>query len=179
MWKKRIDGLIQSSEDFYKDGILFEPCENGKCNVDQRSFKGYFIREMAATAELAPFTHDLIVAKIAKSAQAAVKTCTGGKSGNKCGLRWTTGVNDGSTGVGESMSALEVVQSNLVDKVPGWVSARKGTGTSVGDVNAGLDQPEDEHKYSNPITTADRAGAGILTALVLIGVVGGVASMII
>lgn len=179
MWKTRINGLLKSSESFYKDGVLFEVCENGKCNVDQRSFKGYFIREMAATAELAPFTHDTITKKIAASAQAAIKSCTGGKSGNKCGLKWTTGSNDGSTGVGESMSALEVVQSNLVDKVPGWVSARKGTGDSEGNVNAGMGTSADAGLYSDPITTADRAGAGILTALVLIGVVGGVASMVI
>jgi len=170
---------MKSSEDFYKDGVLFEVCENGKCNVDQRSFKAYFLREMAATAELAPFTHDTLRTKIAAAASAAVKSCTGGKSGNKCGLKWTTGINDGSTGVGESMSALEAVQSNLVDKARGWVSARKGTGASEGDVNAGMGTSADAGLYSNPITTADRAGAGILTALVLIGVVGGVASMIL
>ena len=170
---------MKSSEDFYKDGVLFEVCENGKCNVDQQSFKAYFLREMAATAELAPFTHDNITAKVAVAAAAAAKTCTGGKSGNQCGLKWTTGVNDGIMGVGQSMSALEAVQSLLVDKVRGWVSARKGTGTSEGDVNAGAGVSDDEPYENDPITTADRAGAGILTALVLIGVVGGVASMVI
>ncbi|KAH8600964.1 glycoside hydrolase family 76 protein [Bisporella sp. PMI_857] len=180
IWKTRINGLLDSSESFYNNGVLFEGCELGTCNVDQQSFKAYFTREMAATAELAPFSHDVIMTKISVSAMAAVKTCTAGTTGNKCGLKWTTGVNDAILGVGESMSALEIVQSNLVDKAPGWVSARKGTGNSAGDVNAGLNgDAELESLYTQPATTGDKAGAGILTALILIGVVGGTTVMVI
>ena len=171
---------MTSSEDFYNNGVLQEACEAGKCNVDQRSFKGYFIREMAATAQLVPAVHDTIMAKIATSAEAAVKTCTGGTSGNKCGLKWTTGVNDGSMGVGESMNALEAVQSNLANLAPAFVSDVAGTGSSAGNPDAGLDNNADlEKKFLKPVTTADRAGAGILTALVVMGVVGGTAVMCI
>ena len=87
--------------------------------------------------------------------------------------------NDGSIGVGEQMAALEVVQALLVDEVPGWVSDVKGTGTSVGDVNQGTGSTASSRlTNSRTVTTADRAGAGILTALVLIGVVGGSVTMI-
>ena len=163
---------------FFNDGIMYEPCESGKCNVDQRSFKAYFARWLVATAELAPFTYELIMPKLASSANAAVKTCTAGTTGNKCGLRWNTGTNDGSIGVGEQMAVLEVLQSNLVDTIPGWVSDVKGTGSSVGDPNAGSRSTSNARLSPSAATTADRIGAGFLTAIVLIGVVGGSVVMI-
>jgi len=127
---------------------------------------------MAATAELAPFSHDSIISLLKTSAAAAIKSCTGGTAGTKCGLKWTTGTHDGSVGVGEQMAVLEAVQSHLVDTVPGWVSAVKGTGTSQGDVNAGTDDSSNPLTIK-PATTGDKVGAGFLTALILIGVVGG------
>ena len=159
---------------------MYEGCEaSGKCDVDQRSFKAYLSRWLAATAELAPFTHEPIVAKLSTSAQSAIKTCTAGTTGTQCGLRWSTGTNDGSLGVGEQMAALEVVQSNLVDKSPGWASAVKGTGTSEGNVNAGgSNKTKTDGLVIGETTTADRAGAGILTALVVLGVIGVSAIMI-
>jgi mannan endo-1,6-alpha-mannosidase len=159
---------------------MYEPCEaTGKCNVDQRSFKAYFSRWLAATAELAPFTYDSIMTELATSATAAVKTCTGGTSGTQCGLQWTTGTHDGSVGVGEQMAVLEVVQSNLIDQVGGWVSAVKGTGTSKGDSSAGISAGGQSPVTITPATAADKAGAGILTALVLIGLIGGSVTMIL
>lgn len=78
------------------------------------------------------------------------------------------------------MNALEVIQSNLVGSAKTWVSATKGTGTSKGDATAGSDQAHDASKIdSKPITTRDKIGAGIFTALILVGVVGGSATMII
>ena len=73
------------------------------------------------------------------------------------------------------MAVMEVVQSNLVDKTPAWKSAVKGTGTSQGDVNAGTGGSvgEEERLDGYVVKTADRVGAGILTALMLVGVVGG------
>jgi mannan endo-1,6-alpha-mannosidase len=174
-------GLLNASDAFFSNGTMYEGCENGPkgCNVDQRSFKAYFSRWLAATAELAPFTHPIIMPKLATSAAAAIKTCTAGNSGTQCGLKWGTGENDGSIGVGEQMAVLEVVQSNLVDGAPGWVSAVKGTGTSEGNANAGSGSKQSaEELIEGPITTADKVGAGILTTLVLMGVVSGSAVMI-
>jgi mannan endo-1,6-alpha-mannosidase len=161
---------------------MYEVCEGSPkgCNVDQRSFKAYFSRFLADTAVLAPFTHDIIISKLASSAAAAIKTCTGGDTGKQCGLKWTTGENDGSFGVGEEMAVLEVVQSNLIDKAPGWVSAVQGTGTSRGNPNAGGGSRQQGPGISVvTVTTADRVGAGILTALVLTSVIGGSVIMIL
>lgn len=181
IWQERVTGLLNATDAFFANGVMQEGCElTNKCNVDQRSFKAYLSRWLAATAELAPFTHDLIMKKISTSATAAINSCTAGTTGTQCGLKWTTGTNDGSLGVGEQMAMLEIVQSNLVDGAPGWVSAVKGTGSSKGDINAGTGQTADAGDMaSDPVTTADRAGAGILTALTLIGIVGGMTFMVI
>jgi len=112
--------------------------------------------------------------KLQTSAQAAAAQCSGGDDGNQCGLRWTNGATwDGSFGVGEQMSALEVIQSNLITKVAGPVTNKTG-GTSKGNPSAGTGgdtAPNGIH--TSTITTGDKAGAGFLTALILVGMVGG------
>merc|ERR1712137_654101 len=89
------------------------------------------------------------------NAAAAAQQCSAGKGG--CGLRWWRGgVNDGEVGVGEQMSALEVMQNLLVDQVSGPV------GLDTGGIS--------EH---DPITTGDKAGAAILTIVVFAVFLGG------
>jgi len=86
-------------------------CESiGTCNYDQRSFKGYLARWMAATVQLMPDSYDVIMPRIQASAVAAAAQCSGGSNGQTCGLRWTQGsVWDGSYGPGEQMSAMNVI----------------------------------------------------------------------
>lgn len=148
------------------------------CKVDQRSFKAYLSRWMAATTQIAPFTYEFIMPKLRASAIAAAKTCTGGPNGTSCGSKWTDQKWDGSQGVGEQMSALEVVQSTLVQHVDAPVTDATG-GTSVGDPAAGGSETGGDvpSGKKNDITTrdisaADRVGAGILTSLFLAGLVG-------
>jgi mannan endo-1,6-alpha-mannosidase len=147
-------------------------CEdNGKCDVDQRSFKAYLARWMAASTKVAPFTHDIIMPLLRTSAIGAASSCNAGADGNQCGLKWGIGTNDGSMGVGEQMSALEVIQSNLIDLVPGPLTNSSG-GTSKGNNAAGSNSDDNPASF-NAITGGDRAGAGILTTLVLIALFGG------
>lgn len=143
-------------------------CENnGKCDVDQRSFKAYLSRFIAYTAAVAPWTRDQLNPLMQASAQAAAKQCTGGANQTSCGLRWIdNGVNDGSFGVGEEMSAMEIIQSLLYTTKAGPVTLERG-GTSKSDPNAG-DTSTDTPITFNTISTADRAGAGILTIMVLV-----------
>ncbi|KAG9234646.1 putative mannan endo-1,6-alpha-mannosidase DFG5 [Amylocarpus encephaloides] len=179
-WEERVNGLLnQTVNTFFVDGVMKELCEGGQCNVDQRSFKAYLSRWLAATTRLAPFTAATITPLIAKSSAAALKTCTAGGGNTQCGLKWTTGSNDGSFGVGEQMAVLEITQSNLVAQTPDWVSAVKGTGNSTGNVDAGSNSATADSIINKPITTKDRVGAAFFTALVLIGVVGGSATMMI
>jgi mannan endo-1,6-alpha-mannosidase len=177
-----VDGLIGAGKKFFIKDIMHEGCETvGTCNVDQRSFKAYYSRWLAATAKLVPYTHDNITREFKASAVAAASTCSGGPTGTACGLRWTEGpVHDGSLGVGEQMAVMEIIQSNLVDAAPAWKSEVLGTGTSKGDVNAGTGMTDGDHLTGiKRITTADRVGAGILTALVLLSVIGGSTTMLL
>jgi len=171
-WRTRTAGIINGTEVFFSKevpNVMTEvACEaNKKCNVDQKSFKAYLSRWMAATTKVAPWTRELIMPKLKASAQAAAKQCSGGTDGVTCGMKWfTNGVWDGNSGVGEQMSALEVVQSQLIDYVAGPVTKRTG-GTSKGNPNAG------SHSNDNPlaldaIQTGDKVGAGFLTTIVLI-----------
>lgn len=129
---------------------------------------------MAITSQLVPFTGDFILPKLRASAVAAAQQCTGQPGGNACGRRWYQTGWDGHTGVGEEMAALSIMTANLVSKVDAPVTSSKG-GTSVGDPSAG--SSGDGNMVTNPvltenISTGDKAGAGILTALSLVLILG-------
>jgi mannan endo-1,6-alpha-mannosidase len=146
-------------------------CEWSKlCNPDQTSFKAYLSRWMAATAQLAPFVTDQVMPKLQASAAGAAQQCSGGDTGSKCGRNWNAPVWDGFTGVGEQMSALAAVQSNLIGITKKPVTADRG-GTSIGDPNAGTGKNV-EPKWET-ITTGSKTGAGILTFVVMLILVGG------
>jgi mannan endo-1,6-alpha-mannosidase len=148
-------------------------CETvNTCMVDQRSFKGYLARWMAATTQMAPFTFDQIMPKLKATAEAAAKTCTGGPKGSSCGMKWTEKKWDNTRDFGQQMAALEVIQANLVTRVAAPVTDHDG-GTSKGDPSAG-GKPEQPKPGSlmRDITTADRAGAGILTAMMMVAIGG-------
>ena len=92
-----------------------------------------------------------------------------------CGFYWTGGQFvdpsvDHTSGAGESMNVLGAVMSLLIGDAAPPVTNKTG-GISLGDEHAGAGS----NNYKNepkPITTADKAGAGILTCLLLGGVVG-------
>jgi mannan endo-1,6-alpha-mannosidase len=123
---------------------------------------------------MAPFTYDTIMPLLKTSAAAAALQCSGGSDGRTCGLKWTDGaVWDGTSGVGQQMSALEVIQSNLIAEVKAPVTNTTG-GTSVGNPNAGSNSITSSSQFNTDITTmGDRVGAGFLTTFVLIAAVGG------
>jgi mannan endo-1,6-alpha-mannosidase len=147
-------------------------CEDGgNCDPDQQSFKAYMARWWGAASKLAPYASGPILNLLQTSAQAAISTCTGGTAGNQCGLKWTTKAFDGIQGIGEMMSALEVVQSLLQPQAANTLTSQTG-GTSQGNPNAGGTQTTNQ-MVLNPITGADKAGAGILTAIALLTTFGG------
>ena len=180
-WRLRTDGLLKGTQVFFDqqqtDVMVEAACETvGTCNTDQKSFKAYLSRWMAASTKMAPFTYDTVLTKLKGSAKAAAAQCTGG-GGSLCGLKWTTnGVWDGTQGVGEQMSALEVTQGLLVPREtnPGPVTEETG-GISEGDNSAGTVSynTKSGEKVHAPIGTADRAGAGILTAVSVALISGG------
>jgi mannan endo-1,6-alpha-mannosidase len=169
-WRTRVEGLLERSKVFFTEQrIMFEAvCErNGKCDVDQRSFKAYLARWMAATTKVAPWTYDAVLPYLRSSATAAAQSCSGGNDGVTCGHKWWIDGWDGMFGVGEQMSALEVIQSNLIERVKGPLSSETG-GTSKGDPSAGHEGDKEEQVIPTGVTKADRIGAGILTAVLAI-----------
>ena len=113
---------------------------------------------------MAPIVHDTIMAVLRTSAQGAAKSCD---ADGTCGYRWTTGTYDGVTGAGQAMNAPGALLSTLVDGegVIGPVTNSTG-GTSQGKPDAGSD-PE-VVRAARPVATGDRAGAGILTVVILV-----------
>ncbi|KAL6716978.1 hypothetical protein ACLMJK_004891 [Lecanora helva] len=170
-WQTRVQGMLKGLEAFFPaqyggGNIMVEiACEpQGTCNYDQPSFKAYLSRWMAATTQIAPFTTDTIMPKLKTSAQGAAGQCSGGSNGKTCGRQWYSNKWDGKSGVGEEMSALSVIQANLISKVGPPKTAKSG-GTSKGDPSAGSggDNPVVVHDPSAnmKITAGDRAGADI------------------
>jgi len=159
--------------------VMYEvACEPlGTCNTDQQSFKAYLARWMAATTRVAPFMFDQINPYLLSTAEAVAAQCNGGDDGVTCGTKWYDGTWDGTWGAGQQMSALEAVQSTLITQVAGPLSNTTG-GSSEGDVNAGTGGDSTAVDLG-PVSTGDKAGAGILTALVLIGILGGAWWMIV
>ena len=145
------------------------------CNADQPSFKAYLSRWLAVTTQMAPFTADFIMPRLQMSAAAAAAQCIGPRTGSTCGRRWYQTGYDGTAGVGEQMSALSVLQSNLIAKVNPPVTQVQG-GTSKSNPSAGSGG-DSGTTTTNPIvtrviSTSDKAGAGVLTALTLVLVLG-------
>ncbi|KAF7115507.1 hypothetical protein CNMCM5793_002465 [Aspergillus hiratsukae] len=176
-WEDRTKRILQATEVFFvKDPamVMYErACEIvNTCQVDQRAFKGFLARWMAASTQVAPFTYDWVMPRLRASAAAAASTCTGGPDGAACGLKWTSGEWDGSQDVGLQMSALEVMQAILIDRVDPPVTDASG-GTSLGDPSGGMEQDDPRPDVlTMTITGGDRAGAGILTVMLAVLIVG-------
>lgn len=150
-------------------------CEGpNTCDTDNYSFKAYLSRWMAASTKVAPFVYNMVMPKLRASAIAAAAQCSGGNNGQMCGMKWTQGAQwDGTQGVGQQMAALEVIQSNLITGVGAPVTNSTG-GTSKGNAAAGGGSTGSNPTIpASPIQTSDRAGAGILTALVVVWIIGG------
>jgi mannan endo-1,6-alpha-mannosidase len=155
---------------FYPAGIAVEiACEletELRCTPDMLSYKGYTHRWLAVVAQIAPFTRTRILDVMRSSTAAAIRQCSGGGPpgyGRTCGFRWNKPAYDGTNGAGQEMNVLGALTSLLFVESSGPFTNTSG-GTSKGDYNAGggpgIEPPRD-------ITQADRAGAGILTTLVL------------
>jgi mannan endo-1,6-alpha-mannosidase len=180
LWKNRVQGMLtETAGVFFNETIAQEQaCETvNLCDIDQQSFKGYLIRWLAGTTQMAPFTFNTINPLLKSTATAAAKACSGspasgfnGIAGTACGFKWTVGGFDGIVGVGQQMNALSALMYTLVSRVTAPLTADTG-GTSQGDPNAGVQVTTP--RPLSPITTGDRVAAGFLTTAILFSVLGG------
>lgn len=119
-WGERTQGLLKATDSYFSPfnnatNIMFEhACETvNRCNTDMSSFKAYMSRFMWATTHMMPSTLAGVQAVLNASAVAAAKACSGGEDGTVCGQKWYVGGYDNNPGLGQQMSALEVVQGLL------------------------------------------------------------------
>ncbi|KAI3399544.1 hypothetical protein diail_6566 [Diaporthe ilicicola] len=176
IWRSRVDGLLNGLRVFFTgtgDNIMTEvACEGVHlCDNDELSFKAYLARWMAATTKWAPWTYSTIKPLLDASATAAAAQCTGGDNGRMCGHMWANngGEWDGTKGVGQQMAAMEVVLATMIHKLEAPVT------NSTGGTSSGIEHTTAHPllEITRPMTTADGAGAYILTILALILMLAG------
>ena len=97
-------------------------------------------------------------------------------------MEWNTTVWDGTYGVGQEMSALAVIQSLMLDVptedavtfTPPLTSSTGGNSTSNPSAGTGGNKPKFQPAvFTDKITAGDKAGAAILTIVVVTFVIGG------
>ncbi|KAL1981016.1 hypothetical protein VTN96DRAFT_3240 [Rasamsonia emersonii] len=189
-WKDRLDGLLKPTYSTFfpaqygGDTMSEVSCEPvNTCDRNMICFKGFLSSWLTFTSLIAPYTYNDILPKLQKSAQAAANSCTGGDDGEHCGISWVENKFDGHSGLEEQMAALSIFSSNMVafqskNKAP--LTADTG-GNSTSNPNAGLgdSSSHEQDGLTKPITAADRAGAGIVTAIFVSGWVGMVSWMVL
>ncbi|GIZ42224.1 hypothetical protein CKM354_000550000 [Cercospora kikuchii] len=147
------NSFFAGSEDDDTRGIITEPAciPTENCNVDQIAFRALLARGLARTRDLTlnsnttssdgdSTTYDTINRILRTSAEAAARSCTGGESGNVCGLDWRSESFDGSEGIGQDLAALEVILGVLPRRRFATVNERvnnTGSGTQGNGSNAG------------------------------------------
>ncbi|KAI9725799.1 MAG: hypothetical protein M1828_002428 [Chrysothrix sp. TS-e1954] len=140
VWEQRVQGLLNTSAQVFFSPfdnatyVMYEHCElDASCDQDQVSFKAYLARWMAKSTVLVPAIKTQVIMLLSSAAKAAATSCAIGNGtatvGNAtgdalaCGSTWWQGGYDGKTGLGEMLSALEVVQGLLVSDAPALASA--------------------------------------------------------
>lgn len=165
--------MTQIFDHFFPEsnGGIFEEvtCEPREiCNDNEILFKGLVSSWLSFTALLVPSTYNTILPKLQTSATAAALSCTGNNN-NTCGVRWYQSKWDGWTGMEEEISATNIFVANLIPFINRAPVTSITGGNSTSNPTAGLGGPNPGQEQLAQITTGDRAGAGIVTALFVIG----------
>ena len=141
LWSDRATKVWANSQHMFftpynnATNVLYEQkCEKSfTCNTDELSFKAYLARWAIYASQLLPSLAPSVNSMISASAQAAAQSCSG--PNNVCGTAWWITGWDGTKGVGQQMSALEVVQGLLAPLVPfPSLPARSGNGSTTASV---------------------------------------------
>lgn len=144
------------------------------CDADQRTFKGIYSSLLGQTIQLVPEMAASILSYLEPSAYAAARTCTGGFDGHTCSLNWLTGVyDDAYIGLGEQLGVMGAILNTQIQRSAGPFADITG-GESKGNGSAGTDI---SNPFANTIAAplqigpGDKAGAGIITAVVCIALI--------
>lgn len=156
-------------------------CEpNQSCNRNQLCFKAFLSTWMAFVTSIASHTANEIIPRLKASALGAAQQCSGGQDNTHCGRRWYKDTWDGYKGLEEQMSALGIFSAQMItlnkEEPPQPPLTSNTGGTSESNPNAGIGEEEEEEESKSDdlgaITTRDRAGAGVATAVFVCGWIG-------
>lgn len=166
---KTFDHFFPDSNGGIFEEVVCEPSES--CNDNEILFKGLVSSWLSFTALLVPSTYSTILPYLQTSAKAAALSCTG-HSNNTCGVRWYQSTYDGWIGMEEQISATNLFVANMIQfNTSGPVTATTG-GNSTSNPTQGENDTSSSTTKQSTITTGDRAGAGILTVVFVVGWVG-------
>ncbi|KAK5719074.1 hydrolase 76 protein [Elasticomyces elasticus] len=180
-WSSFVRTLVAGSDVFVANDVLYEvSCEpSHNCNIDQLAFKAILVRALANARDLtfdhqitashnestsistngsavaSGSLHDSINAILRTSARAAAASCSGGADGTTCGSVWTNATWDGSYGLGQELSALEVFLANLPAKMLMNANSTTGTATTSGNGTAITDGNGSSTSGSAVVNTND------------------------
>jgi hypothetical protein len=155
-------------------------CEGqNNCNVDQRSFKAYLARWLAVAVQLVPSTAGRIMPWISTSALNAAKACSETSGGLACGRTWYTGGDDGLRDVGYQMSALSIIQANLIPQSPALKDIHTGNSASNPSAGGGAVSVGPDPVFTRKMTTADTAGAWIVTVIAMLACFGTAVALLV
>ncbi|CCD23185.1 glycoside hydrolase family 76 protein NDAI_0B01510 [Naumovozyma dairenensis CBS 421] len=171
IWLNRTMDLLDATSVFFNNSIMYEvACQpTGTCNNDQRSFKSYLARFLGLTAQLVTITQSRIMNWLNTSAIAVAHSCSGGTDGHTCGLNWFDNGWDGYYGLGEQMSALDVLVNTRVLDRPAPYNSTNG-GSSIGDGAAGTEATPTNLAPLH-ITKGSKVGAAFITAAIGLSIV--------
>ncbi|KAF2148641.1 glycoside hydrolase family 76 protein [Myriangium duriaei CBS 260.36] len=183
VWKQRAENLWNASDVFFtstNNQVMYEvACEpSNNCDVDQYAFKANLARAMAASIKVLPSFKSSMMPYLVASAQAAARQCNGGSDGITCGTHWTADTWDGSYGVGQQLSALEVIQSLLIDNVPApLTSANAVHSTSTSSSNQSTNSSTGSTPSASANSGAFRTNMSNFPLLILLGALGSISSL--
>lgn len=144
-----------------------------KCNRNEILFKGLTAGWIALASLIVPSIYGGVVPKLQTSSSAAADSCNG-MGNNTCGVRWYTKTWDNQVALENQMSALNIFWTNLImtsnASVYAPLTSRTG-GNSTSNPSAGTKEPTSPTPILKAITIADKAGAGILTALFAVAII--------
>ena len=118
-----------------KDNVLTEVAcaSHNTCTTDELAFRAILSRALANARDLAfngsygsMAKGDSINQLLRTSAEGAATQCSGGNNGKTCGSIWTSSSWDGTQGLGQDLSALEIILTQLPAK-----AIRTVNGTSM------------------------------------------------
>ncbi|KAL4818059.1 glycosyl hydrolase family 76-domain-containing protein [Aspergillus spinulosporus] len=173
-WLRATTGLLARLETTffpaeYDHNVMSEiSCEKlHTCDRNMLCFKGWTAMWMALTANLVPQTRTTIVPKLQGSAVAIGRQCDG-EDENLCGNRWYQDTWDGIKGLEVQMAALGGITSNLM-------LMTEATAKTIETNPDAKEQHLDTHNSDDPatlraISTGDRVGSWILTAVWSLGI---------